>query len=112
MPSTLCPDDIDLDRPPRGYLRRRKRTCSHQFGWTVTACGYDVDILVRAEYTVLPGWPATEIDPPEFPMIEDGTFEVSLDEGRTWCRAGSMLTEALAEDERVRELLLDAARRE
>lgn len=112
MLSTRCPDEIDLDCPPRGYLRRRKTRHSHKFGWSLEVCGYDVDILVRADYAVLPGLPATDIDPPEYPMMEDATFEVSLDDGRTWCRAGSMLTDALAEDERVRDLLLDAARRE
>lgn len=112
MPSTRCPDDINLDRMPRGYLRRFKRHHSHQFDWSIQACGYDVDILVRAEYTVHPGYPATWTDPPEYPQIEDATFDVSFDDGRTWCRAGSMLTDALAEDERVREILLDAAGRE
>lgn len=111
MLSTRCPDEIDLDRPLRGYLPRRKRHHSHQFVWSIEVCGYDVDILVRAEYAVLPGLPGTRVDPPEAPMIEDATFMVSFD-GKSWINPGETFTEALAEDERVQELLLGAAGRE
>lgn len=111
MPSTRCPADIDLDRPPRGCMPRHKGRRSHQFDWSIQVCGYDVDILVRAKYAVLPGSPATDIDPPEYPMVEDATFEVSFDGGRHWISPGDALTDALAEDERVRGILLDGAGR-
>lgn len=112
MPSTRCPDEIDLDCPPRGYLRRRKTRHSHKFGWSLQVCGYDVDILVNADYAVLPGMPGTLVDPPEAPMVEDAAFAISFDGGKSWADPGDMFAEALAEDERVQDLLLDAAGRE